>query len=131
MANFDWNFTPGTIILAANFAAIILGGRIWYIKSTDAGMRIENTQKLQNIATDIVSRQDDRIVRLESKLDEERTKQEECTLELNVVREYILRDAVWHTQVLAEVLRLGGTCTEAPSLPPRQRESNGPSPDPV
>lgn len=130
MASFEWTFTPGTAILAVNLAAILVGGRVWYVKATNAGMRIENTQKLQDIATDIVARQDERIIRLEAKLDDERRKQEEGSLELAVVREYILRDAAWHIQVLAEITSLGGSISAAPSLPPRRNEGNSGPPAP-
>lgn len=121
-ADFDWTFTPGTAVLTAILGVIGWGGRKWLRQQLDNSLKIDNTKKLQDLATDTVERIDARNMILEAKIDMMRDNRDELEAELTAVREYLLRDAAWHTQVIALVESLGGSVTAAPVLPPRQRE---------
>ena len=124
MADFNWSFTPTTLAVVANAVVMVVGGNIWYKKYIGMGMDIDNTGKLQNLATEAVSRLDARNVALEMKIERDRQRQEDTEAELTIVREYILRDSVWHIQVLGIIESLGGAqnIPAAPVLPPRRRE---------
>jgi len=128
MADFDWSFTPATLLLAANLVTVLGGGTLWYRKQIGFGMQVDNTQKFQDLATKTVERLDERNIALENKLEKEREQRDELASELVTVREYLLRDAAWHVQVLALMESLGEheRIQPAPILPPRRRDiSNG------
>lgn len=125
--HFIWQLTPSTFILLGNLVTMIMGGRIWFARQTNQGLKIDNADKLQDLATKAADRADQRTIVLEEKLTKKNDALGEIKNDYIDLREYVLRDAVWHVQVLAEIKRLGGddgSIPPAPTLPPRQRTQN-------